>query len=80
MPDSERICECCEKRTTKYVLTDESEPVCLPCAVDLVGAERDNYREALRLVAQHAELDATERGIAEAYRYHAIATHALERT
>ena len=36
------------------------------------------YREALSLIAQHAALDVSERGIAEAARYHAIATAALE--
>lgn len=43
-------------------------------------AERlEEAAEALRLIAQHAQLDATERGIKEADRYAVIAVDALAR-
>jgi hypothetical protein len=47
------------------------------CIVEALALERDRFREALSLIAQHARLDLTERGITEAERYAAIAEDAL---
>ena len=41
-------CDCCEKPALEPVHGEDGELCCAPCALSLLGAERDLYRKALR--------------------------------
>ena len=49
---SEPVCEVCEKPIVGPSIFDVEEGLefCGPCAVSLIGAERDHYREALKYI------------------------------
>jgi len=85
--NSVRLCNRCEQESGLSAGADRGDCACAVCgghhaehiypALSLI-TERDRYREALELIAQHAALDFVERGVAEAERYEIIACDALE--
>ena len=48
------VCEVCEKATSEPVIDpEEGFAFCPPCAVGLLGAERDGYRVAIEEALTH---------------------------
>ena len=85
MPDSRVDTIIDRLRNARSTGIDHRGEVRVPLAVAVaavhaaagLGSPDERLREALALIAQHARLDLTERGIAEAERYAGIAEDAL---